>query len=338
MPSFHDGEGISVITTQDSVVNMINRGYFATNEMTPGITPAYRLAEVPGKGMGLLATRRIRQGQRVMQQTPAVVVNDEAVTSLGRDALAELLSQAMEALPAHHRGEVLGLSTHSAARDHGDRVYKIFAKNSYTSGMHDGVSTFRSLYSIVSRINHSCRPNLAYYFDSSTFTHNVIAVRTIEAGEELTVSYIDPFLTHAQRQALLHSTWGFHCACDRCSASASQTAASDARVSRIHDLWARLDDYARPATDATPRMAESLVALYEREGIVGRVQEAHYRAAVEWIGVGDAGKAAKHAELCVHYGVMFKGPGRPFVEKMRELLREPEGYTMWGFRLRNQEL
>lgn len=41
----------------------------------------------------------------------------------------------------------------------------------------------------VSRLNHACRPNSDYVFDSDTLTQTVFAARDIDAGEELTVTY-----------------------------------------------------------------------------------------------------------------------------------------------------
>src|SRR4051812_28312599 len=50
----------------------------------------------------------------------------------------------------------------------------------------------------VSRLNHACSPNLGYYFDSTTLSHRVYAVRDIFPGEELTISYVEyvPLPTH----------------------------------------------------------------------------------------------------------------------------------------------
>lgn len=42
----------------------------------------------------------------------------------------------------------------------------------------------------VSRLNHDCRPNAAYHFNTDTGKMEVRAVRDITAGEEITVSYI----------------------------------------------------------------------------------------------------------------------------------------------------
>lgn len=47
------------------------------------------------------------------------------------------------------------------------------------------------VFPLVSRLNHECRPNCAYYFDHTTFSHKVIAVCDIVPGEELTISYYE---------------------------------------------------------------------------------------------------------------------------------------------------
>ena len=127
--------------------------------------------------------------------------------------------------------------------------------------------------------------------------------------------------------------WGVGCSCERCSANATQVAESDENVAEIHRLWQHLDDYSA-SSRATPAMAERLISLYYQEGLESRIQEAYYRAAVEWIGLGEAEKASQHAKLCIKYGTLFKGAGRPFIEKMRQLLDRPTDHPHWMFRMR----
>ncbi len=49
-----------------------------------------------------------------------------------------------------------------------------------------------------------------------------VAARDIEAGEELTVSYLDQTLPRAQRQQRLSFAYGFSCRCARCIEEASE--------------------------------------------------------------------------------------------------------------------
>ena len=78
-----------------------------------------------------------------------------------------------------------------------------------------------------------------------------------------------------------------------------------------------------------------MVTLFELEGLGGRVQEAYYRAAVEYNGRGDAGLAVKYARLCLDRGLLLRGPNQPFIKSMRELVKNPEDHWSWRFRMAN---
>lgn len=75
--------------------------------------------------------------------------------------------------------------------------------------------------------------------------------------------------------------------------------------------------------------------MYQLEGLDGRLQEAYYRAAIEWSGVGNAVQAVKYARLCLQSGLTFKGPGKPFIVSMQELVKDPEAHRTWRSRIRD---
>ncbi|KAK7751669.1 hypothetical protein SLS62_006330 [Diatrype stigma] len=103
-----------------------------------------------------------------------------------------------------------------------------------------------------------------------------------------------------------------------------ESSESDSHIEEILQLWKELDDYSKHSR-ATPEKAERLVQLYREEGIYGRLHEAYYRAALEWIGIGNTTRAVEHARRCVDHGLVFKGPDRPFVKNMERLIDDPEG-------------
>ncbi|PFH37806.1 putative histone lysine methyltransferase, SET [Besnoitia besnoiti] len=75
------------------------------------------------------------------------------------------------------------------------------------------------VYTLHACLNHSCEPNCAVASwgqegEGSTLT--VSTRRRVDAGEELTVSYVDETLPAARRRQLLHATYGFLCSCSRC--------------------------------------------------------------------------------------------------------------------------
>ncbi|KAI1100264.1 SET domain-containing protein [Jackrogersella minutella] len=336
-PSFNHGAGVSVITTGKSISTIATLPAFRDNDearLEPNLksTLPYREVEIVGKDIGLIATRTIEAGELIMARTPAIMVDEKAIQILGQKPVSELLIRAANDLPPQHRESLLNLSTHSAASDYGNRLYKILQTNSFRTGYHDGSNAFYSLFTEVSRLNHDCRPTCAYYFDHIDFRHKVLALRDINVGEELTIAYYDPLQTHSIRQERLYKEWGFHCSCKRCTADAFSIAESDSRVKQIHALRKELDDHSA-ASKATPEKAELLVSLYEQEGILGRINEAYLRAAIEYIGVDDIANAMKYASLCVDHALRFIGPDRPFIEDMQKLIANPAGHAKWKFRL-----
>lgn len=193
-PSFNYGEGVSVVTTGKSISIIASRPAFEVGneklEPEPKSTP-YRETQIPGKDVGLVATRTIKAGELIMARIPGLMVNENAIQKLGRKTVSELLIRAVDDLPFHHRQSLLNLSTHSAPSDYGDKIYRILQTNSFRTGYHDGDNAFYSLFTEVSRINHDCRPNCAYYFDHLDFRQKVVAVREIAVGEELTIAYYE---------------------------------------------------------------------------------------------------------------------------------------------------
>ncbi|GAW27341.1 putative lysine methyltransferase [Rosellinia necatrix] len=143
---YFNREGVSVITTADSITHIAKRTAFQNGASVPRINACYVEVELPGKGRGLVATEAIAAGQTLISRTPALVVNTNAVKGLGRDELDDLLAHAVDGLPSTHRDEVLGLSTHDRAKTHQEKVGKIFRTNSFSTGFHDGKSNFQSLF------------------------------------------------------------------------------------------------------------------------------------------------------------------------------------------------
>ena len=69
-------------------------------------------------------------------------------------------------------------------------------------------------YPDTALLNHSCAPNCVLAFAGSTL--EVRAIRGIEAGEELTHSYVDLCQPTAARREILRARYGFECGCSRC--------------------------------------------------------------------------------------------------------------------------
>ncbi|KAM7202988.1 SET domain containing protein [Naviculisporaceae sp. PSN 640] len=218
---------------------------------------------------------------------------------------------------------------------------------------------FHSTFTEVSRLNHDCAPNLGYYFDTATLSHKVYAVSDIYPGEELSVSYVDVLHPRETRKKLLKATWGFDCSCERCGGPHSNSHShhkhddqhlldeSDSRVEQINALRRELDNYSPPPSTGsssgsgsgktigtgTPTKALLLITLYNLEGAQVRIYEAYYRAALEYNGVGDTTNAMIYARMCLDKGLIARGPDRPFITSMKELIKDPTKHWSWRFRL-----
>lgn len=71
------------------------------------------------------------------------------------------------------------------------------------------------LYDRLALLNHSCDPNCVVVFER---TNAVLrAVKPIDAGEQLTISYIDRATDRNERRKQLAARYHFECACARCA-------------------------------------------------------------------------------------------------------------------------
>ena len=92
-----------------------------------------------------------------------------------------------------------------------------------------------AMYSIACKMNHSCHPNVISVYkrrtrwgDKHPLTVFAVALRDIQEGDELTISYIDAEQPFEQRQTALMN-YGFHCQCEKCQNDQSDAKATGSR-------------------------------------------------------------------------------------------------------------
>ncbi|RNF25779.1 SET and MYND domain-containing protein [Trypanosoma conorhini] len=75
----------------------------------------------------------------------------------------------------------------------------------------------QGVYTVGCLFNHSCDPNLqVVHSDAGDEMLSVVALRDIEPGEELCISYIDETLSYPERQQELYEHYLFTCRCPTC--------------------------------------------------------------------------------------------------------------------------
>lgn len=344
--TFAAGRGISLVTAPRRANYVATTPAFAEPETVQDINqdlgsriPAkYEMRELPGKGMGLLATAHIRRGELIMANTASLMIDYRTFNELTKPQYKALQAHAVDNLPAAHRALVLNLSTHtSSALPHIELVDRIAATNSFDIDPDetdtDQHHSFFVLFPSIARMNHDCRPNGEYVFDHATLSQAVHASRDIAPGEELTLGYINPLMPRAERLAKLKRNWGFDCGCASCTRERARADESDARIAQIERLKGELRDWGRESR-ASPEMAELLVALYDMEDLWTAVHEAYTLAALEFNAVGEPWTAVKYARMAVEFGVPMVGGADEDMGEMAKLAEDPWSHWSWERRVR----
>ena len=73
----------------------------------------------------------------------------------------------------------------------------------------------RAVYPSASLFNHSCKPNAWAFFDES-YQIRIVAIKDIQAGEEISISYTTGFDPPQTRRLELRRSFGFWCQCVVC--------------------------------------------------------------------------------------------------------------------------
>lgn len=98
---------------------------------------------------------------------------------------------------------------HSARIGNEASLISIFQTNCMQNN--DGAAIFYD----CSRINHSCLPNAFFAWNNNIAQQTIHAISMIKEGEEVTISYVDPFHNKVARAWELHH-YGFSCRCRAC--------------------------------------------------------------------------------------------------------------------------
>ena len=138
--------GISLITTLDNALTVAN---LPADILSVSVEQtAFYEAEVPGKGVGLIANRTIRKGEIIMQQLPALVIHPTPHVDMHPEEREDFYRLAIKQLPRK--------TQESFMRQMGESFYEKVVKNSFRAFVDDVAHL--AVYPKVSRFNHDCRP------------------------------------------------------------------------------------------------------------------------------------------------------------------------------------
>jgi SET domain-containing protein len=154
--------------------------------------------ETPEKGLGIFAKEKISRATRVVAEAPllkAIAVSSHGVAVLPAfNNLSLPKQQAYLGLHGHASETLKKDNAWESLPDLDRRVLAIYTTN------HWG----RDVFWLASRFNHSCIPNIHNAYNPTVHMETFHSIRDIEAGEELTVSYLSDTCARNERQARLN--------------------------------------------------------------------------------------------------------------------------------------
>ena len=221
-------------------VRLANVEQVQTTEHTIFSTRDFAVVLQPGRGYTWRALRRIASGKVLWREEPLVVhrMADHLVDPI-MQALQDQLEPYMrqESYPP----EAMRLFDQSAERI-AERFYGQLSANQQKRFMSlsDAFSTppaktlgriYRTnsfyreeeeggiMYEVLSRLNHSCSPNVAMDYDG--FTAVVSALQDVAPQEELLLCYVAALMDKptSKRREALQAKYNFVCTCERCGAA-----------------------------------------------------------------------------------------------------------------------
>ncbi|KAH9949138.1 SET domain-containing protein [Amylocystis lapponica] len=219
--------------------------------------PSFRVQEVPGKGMGMVAVRPIKAGELILAERPLYAARRTLSCAADQtNANGFFYRAALRGLSSRARTIILGLANTYPAGEY-DVVPGILNSNcleirlpsvSPWANMITDIATdtrdaeaYAGCFPTLSRANHDCTPSANYAFAPGTFVGELRAARDLRAGEEITIAYAPLCATRAERRTFLSNTRFFACACATCALPPAGVLASDTRRMRVRELLSRLE-------------------------------------------------------------------------------------------------
>lgn len=212
----------------------------------------YRITQMPDKGLGLVANCRIPAGELVISDSPLWLVSalEEATSGvissfhkLSVDAQCQVMrlcdkasTQGAERTP---EGVWRVSSTEVCATTYSSIVRKHLTPPtmSYqTNSIELGITLQGAVFTTASRINHSCTPNLQNHWNADLGRLELHAIRSIEAGEEMAITYTDLLANRDIRRADLKARYNFECSCNACTLKSAALSVSNTRRTKAAEL------------------------------------------------------------------------------------------------------
>ncbi|KAK3937046.1 SET domain-containing protein 5 [Diplogelasinospora grovesii] len=231
-----------------------------------------------------------------------------------------ILQRAVNQLPPDEKREVMALARSTG----GDPIQDIIKTNGFGVEV-EGVPHM-ALFTVGSRVNHNCRPNVFWRYSKRHMAMEVVALREIQAGEEVAHSYAPLGYTRAERQEMLRA-WGFECRCAMWAAPAEHVALSDSRRERLFEIHHTLSSHASEEETDGERLIHARVDQLVSEALTLIAQEELHPQVVvycalfarAYMAIGDLALARKYVALSEENWILYGGEEHDNVDGIRLL-------------------
>jgi hypothetical protein len=293
----------------------------------------YSLQSVPGKGKGLVAIKRISKGTRILSEEPIITIGGN---KLNIEQQQISIYRQVATLSEHQQRAFLSMHNIHPYRDAAERYLGIVRTNSLPAEA-DGVKG--AIFLEACRINHACDNNAQKNWNEKIKRHTVHALRDIDKGEEITITYLSPLKNRTARQKALQERFGFICLCHLCSLPPEQSQESDRRLEEIHRLDGVIDQLGTEGILVSPLRTlnyfDQQVRLYNEQGRqdVGFAQVLVHAAQLV-IANSDLARGRIFAERAASVWKTTLGGDSTEAIKHGDLAQDPSKYELCGISMK----
>ncbi|KAJ3278448.1 hypothetical protein HK104_002326 [Borealophlyctis nickersoniae] len=242
------------------------------------IQPLFRVADIPGKGKGLLAARDLKRGTLIIAEPPLFTMPNFIPSVAG--AGASILASRMDSLSPAQKSAFYAL--HDCHNPKAPQPMTIIHTNALPLGVN---ATNGGIFPTIARKNHACLPNAHHSWNSARQMEVVYAVAEIKADTEILTCYEGGWQGRDERRQMSWEKFKFWCNCAGCTRA--DVNESDARRARIRQL----EDATPLRLQTNPKAAlagvREQIRLLDEEGIVdtslkGRFFYDAFQTCVAW--------------------------------------------------------
>ncbi|KAI0063123.1 SET domain-containing protein [Artomyces pyxidatus] len=207
----------------------------------------FTMKDVPGAGKGLFATADCPRSTRLICERP-IFISPEVIPIVPGEPTGP------HGFPTRYSDGILMTmgddlrAQFFALHNCKSNIPRDFKGTMDTNNLPVGVlpgynARHGAVFSVMSRINHSCSPNASYRWDEDRFCGEIRAARPIAKGEELTITYTSVLDSRDERQGTLKAKYAFTCVCQACRIPTDQREHSDARRHTLATLQSHVQQH-----------------------------------------------------------------------------------------------